>query len=376
MPLHRVKSRVRSQGPPKKPEHGDGGRPQYKPRRTVFDRPLRSPLFSNMVDEELFQKKRVPSTEELSNLLKSNLSSSLAAEKAYLELLRAQYSQPSAVYQHIEQVQEDDDDPSASLLELAPLAYATRNHLEGITEDAIANDGNHDDEGPSTTLLATTAMYAPLTGRHGRELLPQPSLPTPTGIARSRFRAFAEEASATDSCAIEDDDEDDAAWPESSAPAPIQKATASSISSNTVHPPPLRRKPSQFARPNVRLNYPVSPPVLVPKDQDPYEPFDERLSEPIIEPAPDHKLFGTYYVVPDIFTPQVIQESFPGPSTRTTLTHPLPNEARFLDRTNTAWGKWYAKYPKPNDLPFAAAYKGTEEVTDQEVWDMHAAAHA
>ena len=143
-----------------------------------------------------------------------------------------------------------------------------------------------------------------------------------------------------------------------------------------IRPPPPRQGPSHFGKANARLNLPASPPIVVPKDQRPHQPYDEGLSQPFIEPAPDHKLFGTYYVAPDIFTPEVVQQGFPGPSTRSALTHPLPNEAHFLDRTNTAWGKWYAKYPKPEDLPFAADYKGAQEPTDQEVWDMHAAAHA
>ncbi|KAJ4339054.1 hypothetical protein N0V87_003489 [Didymella glomerata] len=436
MPLHRVKSRVRFQGPSKKIKHDDGGNPQYKPTRTVFDAAPQSPLFRNMGEENWFKKKRVPSTEELGGLLKSNLSSSLAAEKAFLEQQRTQYSPPSPVFQHFEHVQGDDDDPPASLLELAPLAYANRDHHEATTEAAVVGEQRHDGEGSSTSSVATTAIYAPRIGHHKQEALPQPSPPTPIGGIRSLFHAYAEEASAVDTCAIEDDDEDDAAWPQSPAPIPIRKGqsaflkrvvtlfagrrrvrvndkglneqtkdheesttplnsppqpsvgspycsvfsddatSASSVPSRPIRRPPPRQGPSNFGRGNSRLNLPVSPPVVVPKGQRPHQPFDEGLSQPFIKPAPDHKLFGTYYVAPDIFTPEVVQQGFPGPSTLTTLTHPLPNEARFLDRTNTAWGKWYAKYPKPEDLPFAAAYKGAQESTDQEVWHVHAAAHA
>ncbi|KAF3031857.1 U4/U6-U5 snRNP complex subunit lsm6 [Didymella keratinophila] len=246
MPRHRVRSRVRIHGPTKMLKHGDGEKPQYKPARTVFDDASQSLLYSNVVDEDLFKKKRVPSTEELGDLLKSKLSSSLAAEKVYLEQQRAQNSSPSPQCQYFE----------------------------------------------------------------------------------------------------------------------------------PIRPPPPRQGPSHFGKANARLNLPVSPPIVVPKGQRPHQPYDEGLSQPFIKPAPDHKLFGTYYVAPDIFTPKVVQQGFPGPSTCTALTHPLPNEARFLDRTNTAWGKWYAKYPKPEDLPFAATYKGAQESTDQEVWDMHASAHA
>jgi len=88
-------------------------------------------------------------------------------------------------------------------------------------------------------------------------------------------------------------------------------------------------------------------------------------------------LTGTYYVAPDIFEPEEVQVGFPGsPDSSVSPIRRQHNDARFLDRNNTAWGKWYAKYPNPEDLPFATAYKGTIEVTDQEVWDMHAAAHA
>ncbi|KAJ4408135.1 hypothetical protein N0V91_003483 [Didymella pomorum] len=302
MPIHRVKSRVRFQGPSKKPKHADNGKPQYKRMRTVFNVSLQSPPFSKVVDEALFKKKRVPLTEEFGDLLKSNLSSSLAAEKAYTEQQRVQYSPPSPNCQYFEYVLDDDDDPLAPLLELAPLAYATRSHYRGTAEEAVVDAGNHDLKGPSPSPLATTAM--------------------------------------------------------------------------PIRPPPPRQGPSNFGKANARLNLPVSPQIVVSKAQSPHQSYDEGLSQPFIAPAPDHKLFGTYYVVPDIFTPEVIQQGFSSPSTRTTLTYPLPNEARFLDRTNTAWGKWYAKYPKPGDLPFAAACKGVQEPTDQELWDIHAAAHA
>lgn len=440
MPIHRVKSRVRFQGPSKKPKHADNGKPQYKRMRTVFNVSLQSPPFSKVVDEALFKKKRVPLTEEFGDLLKSNLSSSLAAEKAYTEQQRVQYSPPSPNCQYFEYVLDDDDDPLAPLLELAPLAYATRSHYRGTAEEAVVDAGNHDLKGPSPSPLATTAMYVPLKGRHEQDALPRSSSPTPIANIQSLFQAYAESASAADSCAIEDDDydddEDDAAQPQSSAPISVREglsaflkrvvtlfaghrrcrtsdkstngqtkdheesttplnsppqtsvgstscsvfsepATAtSSVSSRPIRPPPPRQGPSNFGKANARLNLPVSPQIVVSKAQSPHQSYDEGLSQPFIAPAPDHKLFGTYYVVPDIFTPEVIQQGFSSPSTRTTLTYPLPNEARFLDRTNTAWGKWYAKYPKPGDLPFAAACKGVQEPTDQELWDIHAAAHA
>lgn len=435
MPLYRVKSRVRFQGHPKKIKQGAGGKAQSKPTRTVFDAASQAPLSSNMVDEDLSKKKRVPSTEELGDLLKSNLSTSLAAEKAYFEQQRAQCSPPSPRRQHFEHVQEDDDDPPASLLELAPLAYAARDDPETTAQDAFAHETNAIDGEHSASSLATTAIYAPLTGRCDLEVLPRVSSTIPTGNIRSLYRASLEVASAADSCAIEDDDKDDAEWPQPTAPVPIRKGqlaflkrvvtffagrrrrrasdkgsheqtnheesttplnsppqpsvgspccsvfsdnatAATSVSSMPIRPPPPPRGTSYFTRTKARLNLPVSPPIIVPKAQRPHQPYDEGLSQPFIKPAPDHKLFGTYYVAPDIFTPEVVQQGFPGPPTRGPLTHPLPNEARFLDRTNTAWGKRYAKYPKPEDLPLAAAYKGAQEPTDQKVWDMHAAAHA
>ena len=416
-------------------KHGDGGTSQYKPTRTVFDAVPRSSLFEDMADEDLFKKKRVPSTEELGDLLKSNLSSSLAAQKVYIQEQSGRYSPPSPACQHFEYAPEVDEDPLASLLELAPVAYATRDHHETTVDTAVVEERSYDDEARSTSSLATTTIYAPLTGRHVQETSPRSS-PTPIANIRSLFQAYAEDGSAADSCAIEDDEEDDAAWPQFSAPVPIRKgqsallkrvvtlfagrrrcrasdkspneatkdhgesttplnsppqpsvgspccsvfsdaATAASpVSSRPIRPPQPRQGPSHFGKANPRLNLPVSPPIVVPKAQRPHEPYDEGLSQPFIAPAPDHKLFGTYYVVPDIFTPEVVQQGFPGPSLHTHLTHPLPNEARFLDRTNTAWGKWYAKHPKPKDLPFATTYKGAQEPTDQEVWDRHAAAHA
>jgi hypothetical protein len=431
MPLHRVKSRVRFQGPGKKAKQGDGGKAQHRPTRTVFDATPRSPLFGDMVDENLFKKKRVPSTEELADLLKSNLSSSIAAEKAYLEQQKAQYLPPSPECQHVEQVQEDDNNPPGSLLELVPLVYENRD-IQDMTDGAnVVNNRNYAHEGPSASLLATTAIYAPLNGRREQGNSPQASSTTLRRSSRPLFHGYAEEASAAGSCAIEDDDEDDTVQPQSSAPIPIQenrsalmkrvvtlvagrrrrRATSkdshnkardhqksttplssppqpsvgppccsiysdgeAAVPSASSSPPPPRRRPLHFARANAPLNLPASPPIVVPKGQRPYRPFEERLDQPAIKSAPAHKLFGTYYVAPDNFTPEEVQLGFPGaPTTRTLLP---PNEGRFLERTNTAWGNWYARYPNPEDLPFAAAYKGVDEPTDQEVWDMHVTAHA
>lgn len=114
MPIHRIESRARFQGPSKKTKHCDGAKPQYKPTHNVVDIVPRSLLREDMVDEELFKKKRVPSTGELGNALKSNLRSSLAAEKAYLEQHNGQDSQPLLVRQHFDYVQEDGDDPPAA----------------------------------------------------------------------------------------------------------------------------------------------------------------------------------------------------------------------------------------------------------------------
>ncbi|KAJ4380007.1 hypothetical protein N0V86_004314 [Didymella sp. IMI 355093] len=430
MPLHRVKSRVRFQGLGKKAKQGGGGKAQHKSTRTVFDATPRPPLFGDMVDENLFKKKRVPSTGELADLLKSNLSSSLAAEKAYLEQQKAQYSSPSPVCQHVEQVQEGDTDPPGSLLELAPLVYANRD-MHDMTDSAnVMNNRNYAHEGPSASLLAATAIYVPLNGRREQGKSPRASSTTSRRDTRPLFHGYAEEASAAGSCAIEDDDGDDAVRPQSSASISIQKVQSAllkrvvtlfagrhrrratskdlhnkagddqksttplssppqpsigspccsiysdeaTVPSASSSPPPPRPGLSYLARANAPLNLPVSPPIVVPKGQRPYRPSEERLDQPAIKPAPAHKLFGTYHVAPDIFTPEEVQQGFPGvPTTRTRLP---PNEARFLDRTNTAWGNWYARHPNPEDLPFATAYKGADEPTDQEVWDTQVAAHA
>jgi len=219
MPLHRVKSRVRFQGPGKKTKQGDGGKGQCKPTDTIFDGAPRTPLFSNMVDETLFKKKRVPSTDELGDLLRSNLSSSLAAEKAYLEQQRAQCSPPSPVCQYIEQLQKDDDDPPASLLELAPLVYATRDHPETSEQAAVVSEVNHANNGPSASLLTTPAIYAPLNGYSEQVVSAQASSSIPMGNAQLPFngriegaeRSQTDPSSAADSCAIEDEDEDNSA---------------------------------------------------------------------------------------------------------------------------------------------------------------------
>ncbi|KAF1929766.1 uncharacterized protein M421DRAFT_129111 [Didymella exigua CBS 183.55] len=437
MPFHRVKSRVRYQGPGKKAKQGNLGKTHFKPTRTIFDGATRSPLFNDMVDETTFEKKRVPLTDELGDLLRSNLSTSIAADEAHIEQQSAQYSPPSPDCQHIEQLQDDDDTPPASPLELAPLEYAARDHPRATERVAVVNKVNNAGDRPSASLLATTAIYTPLNDRSEQEALAQTSS-TINGHTQALFNVHAEGADlsqdditpAAEFCAIEDNDEDDTIWLQSSiVPIPIQKhqltfmkrvvtlfagrrqlratkevpheqaeqsttplrkffplsvgspccsvysgdgATSPSPSSR---PPPPRRGLPHFARTNAHKNPPLSLPIVVLEGQRPYRPFEERFDQPVIQPAKDHRLFGTYYVAPDIFTPGEVQVDFPGSSTTlpSYITH---NNARFLDRTNTVWGKWYAKHPNPEDMPFATAYKSAEEVTDQEVWDMHAAAHA
>jgi hypothetical protein len=93
--------------------------------------------------------------------------------------------------------------------------------------------------------------------------------------------------------------------------------------------------------------------------------------------------------VPDVFQPAEVQIGFLSsppskPVSPVSLISPTvaaptvairqrdPN-ARYLDRNETVWGKWYAKTTKPEDLPFAKGHK--EGTTEQQVWNQHAAEH-
>ena len=163
MPLHKVKSRVRFQIPKKKVKQDDGGKAQCKLERTVFGGASESTLVKGLVDDEpLFAKKRVPSTDELGDVLRSNLSSSLAAAKAYEALQDTGKSLPSPTCQHIERLQEEDDDPPASLLELAPIYRPIPDRLVTTGTCTIESENGSKDDGPSASLLTTTAIHRPV----------------------------------------------------------------------------------------------------------------------------------------------------------------------------------------------------------------------
>lgn len=437
MPLHKAKSRVRFQRSGLQVKQGGDRRAQNKPTRTNLENTSRSAILGHAVDETLFERKDVPSTDELGSLLHSALSTSLAAEKASLKQQDEQCSPSLPSDQFLEQLHVVDDDSSASLPELAPLTCTARDQYKTTGRVAVANESHHADAGSSTSLLATTARKARLKD-HGRQkaLAGVLSL-TPEGRTHVSFDVLAKgsglsqdgSSPTTDSsCAIADDDEEGELWSqmptvtvpverhqsaflkwvvtlfagrrrcraragvpqdqigeqeESTTPSNsyLQPAVESpyysvcsegrtavaSRSSSPLCPPPPQPEPPHFTRADADKNLPLPSPTVVLKSQHSYQPSDLRLDQPVIQRTKHHELFGNYYVAPDTFTPEIVHVGFPGTFSSTAFrTHLSHNCARFLDRDNTVWGKWYAKHPNPEDMPFSADYKGPEEATEQE----------
>lgn len=163
MPLTRVKSRVRFQAATKKGRHGGGG--EAKCKQINWDL-VETTLAKYQVDEEpLFVKRRVRPIDELGSLLHSNLSSGLAAAKAHEAQQMIAVAPPSPACQHIEPLQEKDDDTSADLFKLAPL-YIGLNVRQIAANISAARPGNcTQEDGPSASLLATTVIYRPLNNK-------------------------------------------------------------------------------------------------------------------------------------------------------------------------------------------------------------------
>src|SRR5690242_2926719 len=169
MPLTRVNSRVRFQAATKKGRQGGGVGAKCK---QVTRDLAGTTLVKYQVEEEpLFLKRRVRPIEELGSLLHSNLSSGMAAAKVHEAQQVIAVAPPSPACQHIEPLQEEDDDTPAYLLELAPL-YLGLNARQLAANTSAAGPSNHTkDDGPSASPLATTVIYRPLHNKFLPELM-------------------------------------------------------------------------------------------------------------------------------------------------------------------------------------------------------------
>lgn len=156
MPIY--KSRIRFQGRKKKAKHGDGEKVQRRLVMTVHV----NDSDSTLVDPDpLFVKKRLPFTEELTVLLRSNLSISLAARHNII------ISSATPVLLHVEQQKDNDNDPSVSFLELAPIYRPIDNHPEQ-TDGYVIDDGHVDDANEhSASLLVAIETFVSVGGNDG-----------------------------------------------------------------------------------------------------------------------------------------------------------------------------------------------------------------
>jgi len=144
MPIY--KSRIRFQGRKKKAKQGDGEKAQRRLIMTVHI----NDSDSTLVDAEpLFGKKRIPFTEEHDSLLRSNLSTSLAAAKVSTSNFSTAkhniiISPTTPISLHIKQPQ-DDDSIQVSFLELAPI-YRPISNRPKQTGGYVIDDGQVDED--------------------------------------------------------------------------------------------------------------------------------------------------------------------------------------------------------------------------------------
>ncbi|KAF3005878.1 hypothetical protein E8E13_009231 [Curvularia kusanoi] len=103
-------------------------------------------------------------------------------------------------------------------------------------------------------------------------------------------------------------------------------------------------------------------------------PVDDN--DPRYEPGPVIDYRGYYSVGPDIFQPvQSVVGGFATatPSSTITQIRRIDFDRGYLDCAGTPWGKWYAKHPTAETLPFAKACREDTEPTELQVWDAHVA---
>ncbi|KAH6612530.1 hypothetical protein C7974DRAFT_418477 [Boeremia exigua] len=473
--IHKSKSRVRFQHRTEKVKQDSGSeKTKREPKTTVF---RSAPVVIN--NGPRFAKLRIPSADEQGDLFRSNLSSSLSAVKANdLARQRAGRLPLSPARQHFERIQEEDDDPPASLLMLAPLYVPDS---DGYLVAQPSTDRSGGDDGPCASLLATSIVQGSLkddieaaglgiavveradeaterpilrgvkgnassTKKDEREsqqartvfhgsgngARPKSLLATASTLAEPNTHLEQVDITAADIWSVKEA----TVKPERllaeishyvgytkpltrTLSAPVQgqrhrstllqrvvslfagrrQHAATEEASNSPVPSQGESEgpaaPSQQPHPLTqatvsngctaprripRLNLPLPNPVMASRR--PYLPIEEALDAPFVFPAREHPLTGTYYVHPDIFTPAEIQVGFPS--------HPIPvgvtptlrksnSCAKLLDRDDAVWGKYYAKHPTAEHLPFSKSYIGlhhVDELTEQQFWDAHAARHA
>ncbi|KAF1360272.1 hypothetical protein EJ07DRAFT_155255 [Lizonia empirigonia] len=435
--MHKSKSRIRFQGRKKKAKQDDLEEKQHKPVCTVYSGASGLVVGGNMItDEPLFTKKRVPSTDELGALLRSNLSSSLAVAKASTTKEKATHSLPTPSSILAEQFQDSDHEPSKSFLELAPLYRPVNDRLEATISGDVGGEEGAPDGGPSASLLATTAIYRPVdnhcepasscvaTSEHADEdNRPPTSLLAATQVlisydhqSETTAQNVATAAPAVECRTIKFDNRsptsivNEARETRVNYIKPVIRSRTVPLEPRNLRPTFLQKVVTLFAgrrrsslvikdrsrseikhsdtqsilspaprTPIPPKNLPLSPPVVV--SHRPYQPLEENLRAPFIEPAKGNKYTGDYSVLPDTFEPAEVQHGFASKA-RPVSPPILPirrqnSDGILLDRNKTAWGKWYSKISKPEDLPFAKLQSSAsssqldKELTEQSAWDAH-----
>lgn len=434
--MHKSKSRIRFQGRKKKAKQDDLEEKQHKPVCTVHSGASGLVVGVNMItDEPLFAKKRVPSTDELGALLRSNLSSSLAAAKVSTTKEKATHSltTPSSIL--AEQFHDSDHEPPKSFLELAPLYRPVNDRLEATISGDVGGEEGTPDGGPSASFLTTTSIYRPVdnhcerassciaTSEHADEDdRPPTSLLAATQVLISydhQSEITAQDvptaAPAVECRAIKFDNRSPTSIVNEARETlvnyikPVIWLRTVPLEPTNIRPTFLQKVVTLFAgrhrsspvikdRPRSKIehsdaqpilpqaprtpippkNLPLSPPVVA--RYRPYQPLEENLRAPFIEPAKGNKCTGDYSVVPDTFEPVEVQHGFA--STTRSVSPILPIRRQnvdgvLLDRNKTAWGKWYSKISKPEDLPFAKLQSSAssnqldKEISEQSAWDAH-----
>lgn len=352
-------------------------------------------------------------------MLRSNLSSSLVAAKTSTRRQSAPRAPQSPTSPLVQHPQDSNYGSPESFLELARVSRPGNDGPEAAIHGRIVDEGKYSNEGPSASLLATTAIYHPITDRlepkstrfiaseqvdAGADSEPSTSVLLATEVSEqagsqpiptSLITAVA--TSAVESGAVEDDDDATASLLADSrdclvdAIKPTARSRTFPLESTATHPTFLQKLVTLFAgrrrRPHAnegRLRpvdeheeiqfelppqlplgerilprtLPLSPPVVAVHR--PYQPIEENIRAPYIAPAKAHKHTGDYSVAPDTFKPTEMQVGFiaPASSISPTVTVRRQNsDSILLDRDHTAWSKWYSKKPRPKNMPFAKAHR-------------------
>lgn len=508
MALHRVRPRIRFQGHAKKTQQDAQHQMQDNIVRNAAGATQKITLVGSAMDNApLYVKKRVPSTHELGDALRSNLSSSLATSKAHHN---ANTAKPPHAGQRIEQTSEgeEDNNPPEYLSKIASLRKSIVERPSTTPIYATGQNQGREDDDPSASLLATTAIYQ--IGHPSEEASTFTDTIRCAGREQKSFidpNMEVEKVDLTDlRTAVDQDGDDD---PPASLLALVELSVASPVDPELVSRPPaidhadahrcavenncdlqssIVRSPKRSvkhieymyieptsqsvrthtqshtdqpsfmqclvtlfagrrrcrvprnealgAQPSAREHSgatassanlgttrhtsrqqtstqpgPCQPPAPLQKGtghlsgttsakadrpndlrrpnppslpEFSYRPHERDLYLRYLKPS-RHPYVGRYYVAPDVFQPAEVIVGFPSATPPASPTSPVcrkDSKAQRPERDGSVWGRWYAKYPTAEHLPFAKVRSNkplegiSEEITDLQVWDRHAARHA